>query len=191
MGKRVEVNLGEHSSIVSPRLLGSILHGPNGSGRIVEVEAYGSADDPASHGHKGVTNRTQTVFGPTGFLYVYLSYGIHSCANVVTGSEDEGQAVLIRAVEPLEITADMAAARSKAKRDVDISNGPGKLCQALGIELRHDGVDLSNQASAVRLEFREPLNAADIETTTRIGISKAVDKPWRFTIANNRWVSKP
>ena len=191
MGKPGEVNLDEHSSVVAPRLLGSILHGPNGSGRIVEVEAYGSSDDPASHGHKGVTKRTQTVFGPTGFLYVYLSYGIHSCANVVTGPVDEGQAVLIRAVEPLEITADIAAARSKVKRDIDISNGPGKLCQALGIELAHDGIDLSDQASAVRLKFCEPLDAAEIETTTRIGISKAVDKPWRFTVANNRWVSKP
>lgn len=183
------MNLGEHSSVVAPRLLGSILHGPNGSGRIVEVEAYGSADDPASHGHKGVTKRTQTVFGPTGFLYVYLSYGIHSCANVVTGPQDEGQAVLIRAVEPLEITTEMTAARPKAKRDVDISNGPGKLCQALGIELEHDGVDLCDQGSVVRLEFREPLDVAKIATTTRIGISKAVDKPWRFTIANNQWVS--
>ena len=190
MGRRAAVNLDEHSSIVAPRLLGSILHGPNGSGRIVEVEAYGSADDPASHGHKGVTQRTKTVFGPTGHLYVYLSYGIHSCANVVTGPEDEGQAVLIRAVEPVEITADMAAARSNVKRKLDISNGPGKLCQALGIELEHDGVDLCNQGSVVRLEFRELLDAANIATTTRIGISKAVDKPLRFTIANNQWVSQ-
>ena len=160
-------------------------------GRIVEVEAYGSADDPASHGHKGVTKRTQTVFGPTGFLYVYLSYGIHSCANVVTGPEDEGQAVLVRAVEPLEITAEMSAARSKVKRDVDISNGPGKLCQALGIELAHDGIDLLDPASIVSLEFCEPLDPANIVATTRIGISQAVDKPWRFTIAANKWVSKP
>ena len=185
------VDLTQHSTIVAPALLGSILHGPNGSGRIVETEAYGGADDPASHAARGVTPRTEPVFGPAGVLYVYLIYGMYHCANVVTGPDGDGQAVLIRAVEPIDITAAMREARPKARRDVDIANGPGKLCQALGIELRHDGVDLSNQASAVRLEFREPLNAADIETTTRIGISKAVDKPWRFTIANNRWVSKP
>ncbi len=182
--------LGEHASIVAPRLLGSILHGPNGSGRIVEVEAYGGADDPASHGHKGVTERTKTVFGPTGFLYVYLSYGIHSCANVVTGAQDEGHAVLIRAVEPVEITPPMAAARPKARRDVDISNGPGKLCQALGIDLSHDGLDLQHQHSVVRLDRGEPVDESDIVATTRIGISKAVEKPWRFYVANNPWVSK-
>jgi len=184
-------SLDGHASVVAPRLLGSILHGPNGAGRIVEVEAYGSTDDPASHGHKGVTERTKTVFGPTGFLYVYLSYGIHSCANVVTGPQDEGQAVLIRAVEPLEVTPEITAARSRVKRQVDISNGPGKLCQALGIELGHDGIDLQQQDSAVRLELGDPLDPAEIVATTRIGISKAAEKPWRFYILGNPWVSKP
>ncbi len=185
------IDLNQHSSVVAPALLGSILHGPNGSGRIVEVEAYGGADDPASHGHNGVTERTRTVFGPRGFLYVYLSYGIHSCANVVTGSQDEGHAVLIRALEPIEVTNEMRAARPKARKLVDMANGPGKLCQALGIDLTHDGVNLWDQGSVVRLEASEPIDPSHIVATTRVGISKATEKPWRFYIAGNQWVSKP
>ena len=183
------IDLEGHSSEVAPRLLGSILHGPNGSGRIVEVEAYGGADDPASHGHNGVTERTKTVFGPTGYLYVYLIYGMYNCANVVTGPEDEGHAVLIRALEPIEVTDAMRTARPKARKDVDVANGPGKLCQALGIDRSHDGLDLLAKGSLVRLEIGAPVDASDVVATTRIGISKAVDKPWRFHIADNPWVS--
>ncbi len=186
----VLTDLQEHSSVVAPLLLGSILHGPNGSARIVETEAYGGADDAASHCYKGLTSRTEPMFGPAGVLYVYLIYGMYNCANVVTGPDGDGQAVLIRAVEPIEVTEAMKEARPKAKRAVDIANGPGKLCQALGIERTHDGLDLGAESSPIRLELGEALDESSIITTTRIGITKAVDTPWRFYIADNPWVSK-
>lgn len=184
------VDLGEHSSIVAPALLGSVLHGPNGSGRIVEVEAYGGAEDAASHAARGRTPRTEPMFGPAGVLYVYLIYGMHHCANVVTGPDGDGQAVLIRAVEPLTVTEAMRAARTKAKRDRDITNGPGKLCAALGIDRSHDGAKLGERTSQVRLELLEPISSP-VTTTTRIGISAAKDIPWRWHLTGNDWVSRP
>ena len=184
------VDLTAHSSQVAPALLGSILHGPNGSGRIVETEAYGGADDPASHAARGVTPRTEPVFGPAGVLYVYLIYGMYHCANVVTGPDGDGQAVLIRAVEPIDITAAMREARPKARRDVDIANGPGKLCQALGIDRSFDGLDLTRPRSAVRLELGESSSPAHIVQSTRIGLSVAQDTPWRWYLRDSAWVSK-
>jgi len=131
------------------------------------------------------------MFGPAGVLYVYLIYGMYNCANVVTGPDGDGQAVLIRAVEPIEVTAEMSNARSKAKREIDIANGPGKLCQALGIDRFHDRVDLGKASSPVRLDLVDPIGDDAIVKTTRIGITKAVERPWRFYIAGNRWISKP
>ncbi len=185
------VDLNEHSSVVAPALLGSVLHGPNGSGRLVEVEAYGGSDDAASHAFNGPTPRTQPMFGSAGTLYVYLIYGMYHCANVVTGPTGDGQAVLIRAVEPLEITPAMMAGRPKAKREIDISNGPGKLCQALGIDRSHDGANLISPSSSVRLEVGRPIDASSIVQTSRIGITSALDTPWRFYISDNPWISKP
>jgi len=185
------VDLGEHASVVAPQLLGSVLHGPNGSGRIVETEAYGGVDDPASHAARGVTKRTEPMFGPAGVLYVYLIYGMYHCANIVTGPEGDGQAVLIRAIEPIEIAEAMRAARPKARRDVDIANGPGKLCQALGIDLAHDRSTLDDASSAVRLELREPPEQADLVQSTRIGLSVAQDTRWRWYLRGSAWVSKP
>ena len=176
--------------MVASALLGSILHGPNGAGRIVETEAYGGADDPASHAANGLTPRTEPVFGPAGVLYVYLIYGMHHCANVVTGPDGDGQAVLIRAVEPIEVTNAIRQARPKARRDVDLTNGPGKLCQALGIDRSHDRLDLLSNASTVRLELREPMAAKGIEQSTRIGLSVSKETPWRWHIRDNKWVSK-
>jgi len=182
--------LGEHSTVAAPSLLGSILHGPHGSGRIVEVEAYGGAEDAASHASRGLTPRTEPMFGPAGVLYVYLIYGMHHCANVVTGPEGYGQAVLIRGVEPLEITPAMRAARPKAKTDVELTNGPGKLCAALGIDLDDDGRNLLDWTSPVRLELREPVDEAQLATSTRIGINVARERPWRWYITANKFVSR-
>lgn len=181
--------LGQHASVVGPRLLGSLLHGPNGSGRIVEVEAYGGAEDPASHAYRGVTPRTEPVFGPAGVLYVYLIYGMHHCANVVTGPDGDGQAVLIRAVEPVAITAAMRAGRPKAKRDRDLTNGPGKLCAALGIDRSHDGTDLAEPTSVIRLELQPAIEADQVVTSKRIGISAGVDTPWRWHLGGSDWVT--
>ncbi len=184
------VDLQQHATTVAPRLLGSVLHGPLGSGRIVEIEAYGGAEDPASHAAKGLTPRTTPMFGPAGVLYVYLIYGMYHCANVVTGPEGDGQAVLIRALEPIGDIARMQAQRTKARRDVDLTNGPGKLCQALGIDRGHDGLDLLDASSAVRLELCEPLSLAALVRSTRIGLSVGRETPWRWHISDNRWVSR-
>lgn len=185
------VDLGEHSSIVAPALLGSVLHGPNGSGRIVETEAYGGSEDPASHAARGLTPRTEPMFGRPGVLYVYLIYGLHHCANVVTGSIDDGQAVLIRAVEPVGDTTAMTMARPKARSAFDLTNGPGKLCAALGVDRSHDRVDLLDPGSAVRIELRPSRSELEIAQSTRIGLSVAQETPWRWYLRGNPWVSKP
>ena len=184
------IDLSQHSTNVAPALLGSVLHGPTGSGRIVETEAYGGAEDPASHAARGLTPRTEPMFGPAGVLYVYLIYGMYHCANVVTGPDGDGQAVLIRAIEPFGDLAGMRRARPKARRDFDLTNGPGKLCQALGIDRGHDGLNLCDPASAVRLELCTAEAAGDVVQTTRIGLSVGQDTPWRWYLGGNPWISK-
>ena len=130
------------------------------------------------------------MFGPAGVLYVYLIYGMHHCANIVTGPDGDGQAVLIRAVEPIEITTSMRQARPKARRDVDLANGPGKLCAALGIDLGHDSLDLADATSVVRLQLVQPVSEQQLTVSTRIGISTAQDTPWRWYERDNPWVSR-
>ena len=144
------------------------------SGRIIETEAY-MADDPASHSFRGATRRNAVMFGPGGHLYVYLSYGIHRCANVVTGSDGDGQAVLIRAIDPLDGAADMLRRRGRAP----LADGPGKLCQALGIDLDDNGVDLCG-SGAIRVLDDGTGPPVDPIIGPRVGISKGVDTPWRF-----------
>ncbi len=161
------------------------------SGRIVEVEAYQGADDPASHAFRGPTPRNGVMFGPAGRLYVYRSYGIHWCANVVCGPVDEPGAVLIRAVEPLRGIEAMWGDRPKARREVDLASGPGKLCAALGIGGHHDGVDLLARSSPARLLTGEPLPPDRVARGPRIGISKATERPWRFAEDANPHVSRP
>lgn len=147
--------------------------------KLTEVEAYGGADDPASHAHRGRTERNASMFATAGTLYTYRSYGIHTCANVATGAPGEGSAVLFRAGEPVSGTDVMARRRGRVDH---LADGPGKLCQALGIGLGHDGVDLLDPDSPIRLLAGEP--AASVEATPRIGISKATHRRWRF-IAHN------
>ena len=164
---------------VARRLLGAILwseiDGEITMVRLTEVEAYGGADDPASHAHRGRTERNASMFATAGTLYTYRSYGIHTCANVATGGRGEGSAVLFRAGEPVSGPEVMARRRGRTDHLVD---GPGKLCQALGIGLDHDGVDLLDPDSPIRLVAGEP--AASVEATPRIGISRAMDRHWRF-----------
>lgn len=174
----------------APLLLGCILEREiNGQilrARIVETEAYDQTD-AASHSYKGRTPRTDIMFGPAGHLYVYFTYGMHYCCNVVTGAKGDGAAVLIRAVEPLEGAELMEDIRQR--KGVEVSNGPAKLCQALQIDRQLNGHNLATKPLTLQIE--PPLHASDITQTTRIGISKAVDKPWRFYITNNQSVSKP
>jgi DNA-3-methyladenine glycosylase len=165
--------------VVAPELLGKLLVVGGAAGRIVEVEAY-REDDPASHSHRGRTARNATMFGPPGHLYVYFTYGMHHCANVVTGRAGDGQAVLLRAVVPVRGLDELWARRPRARRAEDLANGPGKLCQAFGLDRRHDGIDLCAADSPVRLvDDGTPPPPTPI-TTGRIGIRRATEHPWRF-----------
>jgi DNA-3-methyladenine glycosylase len=144
---------------------------------LTEVEAYGGPDDPASHAAGGPTGRNASMFGPAGTLYVYRSYGIHWCANVATGPEGEGQAVLLRGAIPLEGVSIMEQRRGRVDQLVD---GPGKLCQALGITGDDDGSSLFT--GPVRLLPPEEPVSGVVAATPRIGITKATDRLWRFTL---------
>jgi DNA-3-methyladenine glycosylase len=157
---------------------------------IVETEAYHESE-PACHAFVGLTPRTRILFGPPGRAYVYRSYGIHALLNAVCESEGIGAAVLIRALEPLEGIEEMRARRGIAEsREEDLCSGPGKLTQALGIELTENGSDLYD--GPVRILPREPeWLEPDVVVGTRIGITKAVELPWRFCAAHNRNVSGP
>lgn len=175
---------------VAPLLLGALLrrtlNGKTIVSRIVEVEAYDQAD-PASHTFRGETPRTKTMFGPAGCLYVYFTYGMHFCCNVVTGSVGQGAAVLIRALEPLE---GLESARLNRPNVIDsqLMNGPGKLCQALTINKTYDGHNL--EKPPIELLLQEPLPESDITQTTRVGISSAKDVLWRFYITGNTYISR-
>lgn len=187
--------LSDTADIVAPRLLGweieRELDGQLLRGRIVETEAYDQTD-AASHSYRGRTPRTDVMFGPPGRLYVYFTYGMYYCCNVVAGPEGRGSAVLLRAIEPLEGEDVMLANRqaaSKAKiSGLQITNGPAKLCQALRLDKQANGHDL--RLPPIRLIIKPSAAASDIVQTTRIGISQATDAPWRFYIRNNRYVSK-
>jgi DNA-3-methyladenine glycosylase len=178
---------------VARRLLGALLvHEEDGcrvAGRIVEVEAYLSRADPASHSHGGRTARNASMFLAPGHAYVYRIYGMHHCFNVVTAREGIGEAVLVRALEPLEGLEAMASRRGRSHAR-DLCSGPAKLVQALGIGPRHDGLDLVG--GALRIELApEPIGEVTIRAGPRIGISKAVDLHLRFAIAGAPWLSRP
>lgn len=175
----------------APHLLGLVLQVGKRSGIIVEVEAYEGENDGASHAARGVTPRNEVMFGPPGRLYVYRIYGMHWCANVVCGPSKTPGAVLIRAVEPLGGVDEMWPARPKAKRLTDLCSGPGKLCAALGITGDDDGVDLRSPDSSVQLMWRQAPSKPDIQHGQRVGITKAVEFPWRFAVSGNPHVSKP
>lgn len=159
------------------KLLISTIGGLTSSGVILETEAY-TPDDPASHSFRGLTLRNRSMFGPPGHLYVYRIYGIHHCANVVTEPEHTGAAVLLRAIQPREGIEVIASRRGIADPKC-WADGPGKLCQALGIHRTHDGLDLLHPHSVLRIaDCGHRIHA--IRTTPRIGISKATDRMWRF-----------
>lgn len=166
----------------------SRLGGLTVSGRIVETEAYLGGDDPASHGYRlRRTHRNQALFGAPGTWYVYLSYGVHWCANLVCGTPGQGAAILIRALEPIGGIEVMRRRRGIGK-DRELCSGPGKLCQALAITRRLDGKAMPNADVVVRRgQTRWP---AGIVVTPRVGITKAADWPLRFAVANSPWVSR-
>lgn len=172
---------------VAPLLLGCILEreidGKTIRAKIVETEAYDQSD-AASHSFKGKTKRTDVMFGEPGCLYVYFTYGMHYCCNVVTGEKGVGAAVLIRAVEPLEGEEFMQELRMVSGKN--LTNGPAKLCQALSIGKSLNGHNLKQ--SPLRLLIQKPVK--EITQTKRIGISQAKDVEWRFYISGNEYVSR-
>ena len=207
--------LGRDPVLVAPELLGKLLQRGPLLARIVEVEAYGGADDDASHAFRGKTPRNATMYGPPGHLYVYFTYGLHYCANVVCGGEGEAGAVLLRALAPLAGLEVMAERRSTARkplfrrdesrpaakgkaaptlREQDLCSGPAKLCQAFGLDRRSDGYDLirGNEGIVLLDDGTEPPNKPSVGT--RIGLAEgcsARDVPWRWWVPGEPSVSGP
>jgi DNA-3-methyladenine glycosylase len=172
-------------SDVAHELVGATFWFNGTGGRIVEVEAYHHTE-PAAHSHGGQTPRNAVMFGPPGHAYVYRSYGIHWCVNFVCEEVGSASAVLIRALEPTDGIAAMRRRRG-VKDERLLCGGPGRLCQALGITSAHNGLPLDREPFTL-LPRRE---AAEIVTGPRIGITKAVDLPWRYGLAGSRFLSKP
>lgn len=176
---------------VAPELLNKLLLMRDGRcGRIVEVEAYRGELDPASHAFRGKTRRNATMYGPAGHLYVYFTYGMHWCCNAVCGDEGVALAVLLRALEPVDGLAAMHTARKACKRDVDLCRGPARLCQALGIDGDFDGADLAGAAGSIAIVDDGVPPPAEPVIKTRIGITRAIDEPWRWYVPGSRYVSR-
>jgi DNA-3-methyladenine glycosylase len=175
------------------RLLGCTVEADTPEGtvavRLVEVEAYRGADDPASHSFRGRTARNAVMFGPPGHLYVYFVYGMHFCANVTCLVDGEAGAVLLRAGE---VTSDPAAAfarRPTARRAADLARGPARLAALLGLDRTHNGVDVTDPASPVRVVAGPPVDPALIRRGPRVGVAAAHERPWRFWVAGSPAVS--
>ena len=164
---------------VAPRLLGAVLTHGGVSVRLTEVEAYAGPDDPGSHAYRGQTARNAVMFGPPGHLYVYFVYGMHHCANLVTGPAGEPGAVLLRAGEVVD-GLELARARRPGSADRDLARGPARLCRALAIDLGDNGV---------RPELARGPRVDAISTGPRVGLRHAAERPWRFWITGDRTVS--
>jgi len=182
---------GRGGLVVAPELLNKLLvRGPR-VGRIVEVEAYCGADDPGSHAFRGETRRNTTMFGPPGRLYVYFTYGMHFCANVVCGETGEATAVLLRGLDVVGGVPEMRAGYPGARRDRDLCRGPARLCRAFGIDRSFDGADLvSGDTDLLVLDDGTPPPAMPA-MSPRIGLSAGADLPWRFCVPGAAGLSRP
>ena len=177
----------------SYRLLGCTLEADTEDGpvavRLVEVEAYRGADDPASHSYRGRTPRNTVMWGPAGYLYTYFVYGMHYCANVVCLTEGVAGAVLLRAGEVVSDPHLAHARRPTARRDADLAKGPARLAALLGIGREQYGIDLTDPASPVRLYAGEPVPRSSVSSGPRVGVAAAATLPWRFWLADSPAVS--
>ena len=169
---------------VAPELLGATLLVDGVGGIVVEVEAY-DREDPASHGYRGRTRRNSAMFGPPGHAYVYRSYGIHWCLNLVCGEEGEPSAVLVRALEPTHGVDAMRRLRGTDQIRL-LCSGPGRLCQALGVTGESDGAPLDEPPFQLVRREVEP----DIVATARIGITRAAEVPWRYVVRGSPYLSR-
>jgi DNA-3-methyladenine glycosylase len=154
-------------------------------GRIVEVEAY-DHEDPAAHGFRGRTARNASMFGPPGHAYVYRSYGLHWCLNLVCEEEGRASAVLLRALEPTDGIETMRARRGLSEPRL-LCAGPGRLCEALAVARAHDGLPLDRPP----FELRARVEARPLRRAPRIGITQAAERPWRYAVADSRFLSRP
>jgi DNA-3-methyladenine glycosylase len=180
-----------HPAAVAPELLNKLLVRDDGrAGRIVEVEAYAGAEDPAAHSHRGQTPRNATMFGVGGHLYVYFNYGMHWCANAVCGPVGEGHGVLLRAIEPIAGLELMREARGRPAKDRDIGSGPGRLGQAMGITKALDGADLVTADRGISIMSDGTPPPEHPVAGPRVGISKAMELEWRWHVPGSTHVSK-
>jgi DNA-3-methyladenine glycosylase len=170
---------------VAPDLIGTTLLVDGVGGRIVEVEAY-DQEDPASHGFRAETPRNKAMFGPPGHAYVYRSYGIHWCLNLVCDEPGRAEAVLVRALEPTH-GVDAMRARRGMEAERMLCSGPGKLCQALGVTREHDGLPLDEPPFELLARDGRP----EIATGPRIGITQAAELSWRYALAGSPYLSRP
>lgn len=173
---------------VAPSLLGCSLLVDGAGGLVVETEAY-HQDDPASHSFRGPRGRAAVMFGPPGTLYVYRSYGLHWCMNLVCGPEGRGEAVLLRALEPTRGLDALRRRRPAIEDDRLLCAGPGRLTQALGVDGTLNGVSALEAAGRVRMAAA--VEAPEVVRGPRIGISRSVDEPWRFGVAGSAFLSRP
>jgi DNA-3-methyladenine glycosylase len=171
---------------VAPDLLGAVVSHEGVAVRLAEVEAYDGPDDPGSHAYRGRTPRNATMFGPPGHLYVYFTYGMHWCANVVCGGDGTASAVLLRAGEVVEGGEDAQRRRGASVPERDLARGPARLTQALGLSREHDGADLLGSAVALRPARQRPRLTRN---GPRVGLRNGAERPWRFWIDGDRFVS--
>jgi DNA-3-methyladenine glycosylase len=178
---------------LAPRLLGAVVVSDVGGDevavRLTEVEAYLGTKDPASHAFRGLTRRTEVMFGPAGHLYVYFTYGMHWCANVVCDEDGHASAVLLRAGAVVRGVETARGRRPASRSDTDLARGPARLATCLSLTSDQNGVDLCGDGSPVRLESMPARRRPGVMTGPRVGVSTAQDQPWRFWLANEPSVS--